>query len=155
MDIVKHSSCNLLIGAPSDMQDGSCSVLPVHQHQDQNGVWSISFWKPSPEELALLNEGGTIALWVRASGRQHPVVGLETIKGEKDFTFEQFVQHGRDQLVPLYNNMPWSFNFYGCPVTHENDEKYFITTPQGQSEVTPKHWLLVTSDEQVLVLEVE
>jgi hypothetical protein len=76
MEIVKHPLCVSEIGAPADMQDGSCDPLPVALHQDQHGSWSISFWKPGPEELAQLQAGGTVQLWVRAVGRQHPVVAL-------------------------------------------------------------------------------
>lgn len=76
MDIVKLDICNLDIGAPSDMQDGSCVPLPVYVSNDEYGQWATSYWKPSEEELALLNQGHVIALHVRATGRQHPVVGL-------------------------------------------------------------------------------
>lgn len=43
-------------------------------------------------------------------------------------TFEQFVQHGRDQKVPLVRGMPWSFSYFGHPVTHENDQCYLVMT---------------------------
>jgi hypothetical protein len=76
MDIRKHPACTTVIGAPSDMQDGSCSGLPVAYTQDEYGTWANSFWKPSPDELAALNQGGSIVLIVRAGGRQHPVVAL-------------------------------------------------------------------------------
>jgi hypothetical protein len=79
MDIVHLTNCNLVIGPPSDMQDGSCANLPVEVYKDEAGaVWSRSFWKPSPEDLATLNAGGVIDLHIRASGRQHPVVALGT-----------------------------------------------------------------------------
>jgi hypothetical protein len=76
MEIMDHPLCTTTIGAPSDMQDGSCSPLPVAMHRDEHGTWSISFWKPGPEELAQLSAGGSIQLWVRAVGRQHPVVAV-------------------------------------------------------------------------------
>lgn len=146
MEIVNHSSCNLVIGAPADMSNGACSSLPVLQHQDENGLWSISFWKPSEEELKQLQEGGYIALWVRASGRQHPVVGMSSHPAEITYSFEQFVQYGRDQKVPLIHNMPWSFIFQGFPVTHENDECYLITKPNGSTlKFTPQHSLIFNS----------
>lgn len=44
-------------------------------------------------------------------------------------TFEEFIQYGRDQGVPLVNNMPWSFHYRGFPVTHENDKHYLILVP--------------------------
>lgn len=76
MEIQRHPSCTLDIGAPSDMQDGSCSALPVAVHTDEYGTWGTSFWKPCQEELDALNNGGAVFLQVRASGRQHPVVAL-------------------------------------------------------------------------------
>lgn len=76
MDIRKHAACTTVIGAPSDMQDGSCAGLPVAYTQDQYGTWANSFWKPADEELAVLNQGGSVVLQVRAGGRQHPVVAV-------------------------------------------------------------------------------
>ena len=42
------------------------------------------------------------------------------------FTFAQFVQFGRDSGADLINGMPWSFTFYGQPVTHCSDTMYLI-----------------------------
>ena len=79
MEILTLANCNDIIGAPSDMQDGSCSALPVEKYtDDQGGMWCASFWKPSEEEVAVLVNGGVIALHVRAAGRQHPVVAIAT-----------------------------------------------------------------------------
>lgn len=76
MEIVNHPLCDQVVGAPSDMQDGTCSDLPVHRYEDEHGPWAVSFWKPDAAEMTTLNAGGTIALHVRAAGRQHPVVGV-------------------------------------------------------------------------------
>lgn len=78
MIIQRHRECVESIGAPSDMQDGSCGALPVIYVRDDNGVWANSFWKPDATELAALNAGGAVVLMVRAVGRQHPVVYLAT-----------------------------------------------------------------------------
>lgn len=58
--------------------------------------------------------------------RKKPVV-IEAI------TFDELVAHGRAQGVPLYGmlEMPWSFNYAGHPITHENDECYLIPTLEG------------------------
>lgn len=82
MKILTHPLCNTSIGAPTDMQDGSCETLPVHQMRDNHGQWSVSFWEPNADELAVLNAGGSIALHVRAVGRQHPVVGMSVQPAE-------------------------------------------------------------------------
>lgn len=41
-------------------------------------------------------------------------------------TFDQFVQHGRDNGANIVNGMPWSFQYRGEPVSHENDKCYLI-----------------------------
>jgi hypothetical protein len=74
MDIQRHPSCTHELGAPSDMQDGSCSALPVAYQETEYGTFALSFWKPDAAELAALNAGGAVVLGVRAIGRQHPVV---------------------------------------------------------------------------------
>jgi hypothetical protein len=78
MDIVRHPQTNHDFGAPPDMQDGSCASLPVVLYQDQYGLWALSFWKPSAEEIATLAAGGAIQLGVRlgGDGGSHPVVSM-------------------------------------------------------------------------------
>lgn len=84
MKIVNHPLCTAVIGAPSDMRDGSCSGLPVAYTTDEYGTWALSFWKPDAEELAMLMNGGGIVLHVRAHGRQHPVIGMATYAAIRD-----------------------------------------------------------------------
>lgn len=76
MDILKHPLCTSSIGAPADMPEPACSALPCTFREDEHGKWTVSFWQPSADELVQLFAGGAIALRVRASGRQHPVVGM-------------------------------------------------------------------------------
>jgi hypothetical protein len=84
MIIENHPLCTAVIGAPADMQDGSCSGLPVHYHTDEHGTWAVSFWKPEVHDLLELARGGSIALWVRAPGRQHPVVAMAVQPGQAE-----------------------------------------------------------------------
>ena len=65
-----------IYGAPADwIDDGTtCVGLPVYEHVDEQGLWNVSAWEPTPAELELLNEGGSIRLWVRGPG--HPVVAM-------------------------------------------------------------------------------
>ena len=56
--------------------------------------------------------------------RKKPVV-IEAI------TFEELVAHGIASGAPLHNGMPWSFNYAGHPITHENDNCYLIPTLKG------------------------
>lgn len=55
---------------PSDMQDGSCDPLPY----SHDGAFFMSMWVPDADELARLNAGQAVVLWVR--GSTHPVVAL-------------------------------------------------------------------------------
>jgi len=78
MKIINHPACTHQLGAPSDMQDGSCDALPVMYQDTEHGQFAVSFWQPEPDDLAELLAGGGINLRVRAPGRQHPVVALGT-----------------------------------------------------------------------------
>jgi len=60
-----------------DPNEGECSPLPIHRQ----GQRMISVWKPSAEELALLNAGGGVELTVL--GVQHPVVSLGAVPAEE------------------------------------------------------------------------
>jgi len=79
LDIIKHPSCTHSLGAPEDMTDEQCASLPVLYEEHEGSTYAISFWKPTETELLELNGGGLVTLFVRAQGRQHPVVGLGTL----------------------------------------------------------------------------
>lgn len=66
--------------------------------------------------------------------RKKPVV-IEAI------TFEELVRHGK-KGASLIGGMPWSFDYYGHPVSHENDECYLITTLEGTMRMTPQDVLI-------------
>lgn len=61
-----------------------------------------------------------------AKYRKKPVV-VEAI------SFDELVAHGRAQGVPLYGTqeLPWSFDYAGHPITHETDDCYLIPTLEG------------------------
>ncbi len=56
--------------------------------------------------------------------RKKPVV-VEAV------TFDELVEHGRCNGANIVNGMPWSFNYQGHPVTHENDDCYLVPTLEG------------------------
>ena len=76
MNKIQHPSNNGVLGAPAGWDQGELPVnaLPVtHTHVgDLPAV--LSYWRPSAEELAVLNAGGSIALWVL--GATMPPVNL-------------------------------------------------------------------------------
>jgi hypothetical protein len=84
MENRRHKSCVIDLGAPSDMQDGSCAALPVMVSADEYGYWAHSFWMPDEHELEALNAGGSVVLQVRVGGTPgqlpnlnvHPVISL-------------------------------------------------------------------------------
>ena len=68
--------------------------------------------------------------------RKKPVV-IEAI------TFEEFIEYGRQHTDNIVNGMPWSFEFHGHPVTHENDKCYLIPTLEGEHLFTPDDMLII------------
>lgn len=56
--------------------------------------------------------------------RKKPVV-IEAI------TFAELVEYGKANGANIVNGMPWSFNYAGHPITHENDGCYLIPTLEG------------------------
>jgi len=46
-------------------------------------------------------------------------------------TFDALVEFGKQNGANIVNGMPWSFNYHGHPITHENDDCYLIPTLEG------------------------
>ena len=67
--------------------------------------------------------------------RKKPVI-IEAI------TFEEFIEYGKTYGGNIVDGMPWSFEYKGWPVTHENDECYMIPTLEGNYEFTPNDMLI-------------
>jgi hypothetical protein len=64
-----------LYGAPRGWNpetDGDCGGLWVRETQPGRFIESESAWEPTPEELAILNAGGSVIL--RVVGAQPPVM---------------------------------------------------------------------------------
>ena len=57
-------------------------------------------------------------------------------------TFDEFVQYGKDNGANIVDGMPWSFKYKGHPITHNDDECYFIPTLEGTHNMTPKDMLI-------------
>ena len=64
-------------------------------------------------------------------------------------TFDELVQYGLTQTGNVYNNMPWSFEYMGVPITHETDDCYII----GGTERFTKNHLLVIKNNEISVVE--
>ena len=70
-----------------------------------------------------------------AKFRKKPVV-IEAI------TFDELVKHGLENGANVNNGMPWSWNYKGHPITHENDQCYLIPTLEGTHHMTPTDMLI-------------
>ncbi len=57
-------------GAPAGME-ATCGRLPIRVVRDGDGIVCLSAWRPTPEELAVLTDGGYVVLQV--VGWQVPV----------------------------------------------------------------------------------
>ncbi|MGV8869280.1 MAG: hypothetical protein ACOH2S_20355 [Janthinobacterium svalbardensis] len=66
MNKIQHPSNNGVLGAPAGWDQGAlpCSALPITRTHVGDLPAVVSYWRPSVEELAVLNSGGSIALWV-------------------------------------------------------------------------------------------
>ena len=57
-------------------------------------------------------------------------------------TFQELVEHGKANTTNIVNGMPWSFDYKGHPITHENDACYLIPTLEGTHNMTPADMLI-------------
>jgi hypothetical protein len=46
-------------------------------------------------------------------------------------TFDELVEHGKLNSTGVVRGMPWSFEYAGQHITHENDDCYLIPTLEG------------------------
>jgi hypothetical protein len=49
-------------------------------------------------------------------------------------TFDEFVEYGKYHADNIVDGMPWSFEYKGYSVTHENNRQYLLL---GESTVMP------------------
>jgi hypothetical protein len=61
-------------------------------------------------------------------------------------TFDELVAHGISECSKsgcgLINDMPWSFNYKGQHILHENDDCYLIPTLEGTMKFNRGDWLI-------------
>lgn len=75
----QHSTNNMILAAPAgskDVDDMPATLMAVGPEQT---VLMASFWRPTPEELAELNKGGSVVLYVQ--GQFHPPVSIGVSRG--------------------------------------------------------------------------
>ncbi|RFP19180.1 hypothetical protein [Duganella sp. BJB475] len=73
----QHHTNNAVLGAPAGWNQAEvpCSALPITRTECEGMPAVVSYWKPTAEELAMLNAGGSVALWV--CGDSMPPVSLQ------------------------------------------------------------------------------
>lgn len=81
MNKIQHASNNCVLGAPAGWDQGElpCSALPITRTHVGDMLAVVSYWRPTAEELAVLNAGGHLELSVLGASMP-PVqlsVGLE------------------------------------------------------------------------------
>jgi hypothetical protein len=76
MRAIQHPSNNRVLGAPAgwDQAQMPCDALPITDATLDGVPHVVSFWLPTPAELAILNAGGAVALWI--VGRTMPPVAI-------------------------------------------------------------------------------
>jgi hypothetical protein len=74
-------------------------------------------------------------------------------------TFDELVQHGRDNGANIVSGMPWSFQYQGCAVSHENDRHYLVNAPYGTTyrtlNVKPGDMLLSDANGELSALDAD
>lgn len=73
----QHPSNNAVLGAPKgwNQHELPCGALAITRTDVEGKPAIVSYWMPTPEELAALNAGASVALWVL--GETMPPVALE------------------------------------------------------------------------------
>lgn len=79
MKATRHLTNNAELGAPEGMSPDECQPLPitriVYDLAGGGGLPAcVSYWTPSPEQLALLNAGRPV--WLSVLGTTHPPLCL-------------------------------------------------------------------------------
>ncbi|MGT2429250.1 hypothetical protein ACU4HD_11980 [Cupriavidus basilensis] len=79
MNPIQHPSNNAVLSAPAgwDQSELPVSALAITRTAVEGTPAVVSFWKPTAEELALLNAGGCVGLCVL--GQSMPPVSLEVM----------------------------------------------------------------------------
>ena len=74
MKVIKHPAADHLLGAPG------CDVLPVqiYRHADGRVAAQVSRWQPTTDEIAAINAGQAIELYIFAPA--HPPVQIEVAR---------------------------------------------------------------------------
>ena len=75
----QHPSNNRVLGAPAgwDRSELPCGALAITDQIIDGVPHVVSFWRPDADDLAKLNAGGTVALWIVGRTMPPASVGVE------------------------------------------------------------------------------
>lgn len=84
MEVERIPGANRSHGEPDGWdanERGPVGVLPTRDEEDEYSglVFMVSQYKPTPEELALLNAGGSIRIGINC--HKHPVIRIPYVVG--------------------------------------------------------------------------
>lgn len=78
MRYIQDIRCNSVLGAPPGASIDECGALPVRRAQYENGIPVVqSFWRPTEDELKLLNAGRPVVLSIW--GETHAPICMEVL----------------------------------------------------------------------------
>lgn len=92
--------------------------------------------------------GSQLLALVRDAGNFLGDKAASSAEFAETINFEDFIQYGRDNGANIVNGMPWSFQYKGRAVSHENDERYLISVPNSAVSLnfTPGDLLVAHAD---------
>lgn len=71
-------------------------------------------------------------------------------------TFADFVEYGKQNSTNIAENgMPWSFEFKGYPVTHENDKVYVIFNHEKSILFKHHEILLIEPNDKLSSIDID
>lgn len=77
MSPIQHPSNNRVLGAPKGVPIEDCRALAVTDVEMHGAPAVASFWRPDAQELALLNSGKAVVLFVQGQTHAPLFVGVE------------------------------------------------------------------------------
>jgi hypothetical protein len=75
----QHISNTRVLGAPKGWNQAElpCGALPITDINESGRLAVLSFWRPSTEELAILNNGGLVTLCIPGTSMPPAALGVE------------------------------------------------------------------------------
>lgn len=77
MNPINHPNCHRDLAKPpswDNAKHGECVTLPIEVVEIDNLQFMVSYWRPTPDEIAAITSGAAVKLGIQ--GRTHPVVML-------------------------------------------------------------------------------